>query len=165
MPFYIGENSYNFNSGQPADGITPTGTITITKNRLYEVSNFAQAVINVPTGPARDIDDVQINDNIVNIPAGLYHTNLSINLPLYSIESKNIDKIINTSTHKATLQGSAMYNKGWNTNETTTPIENLQVSISELATGTQIIQSASGTYDISNYQYATVAAPNYQWEF
>lgn len=51
---------------------TPTDSMNINENDTYDVTNYAEAVVNVPTGTARTESDITISGATVNVPAGLY---------------------------------------------------------------------------------------------
>lgn len=53
-------------------GIVPTGDKNIDTNGTHDVTDFANAVVNVPTGTARTSNDVTVSGRTVTVPAGLY---------------------------------------------------------------------------------------------
>lgn len=73
-------------------GITPTGSITITTNTTTDVTNYASAITNVPTGAAKSSSDLTANNLTVTAPAGLYSSDASKTLTDANLTSGNIKK-------------------------------------------------------------------------
>lgn len=56
----------------PSQYIIPTGTININNNDIVDVTNYAFASVNIPTGTARTSTDLTANGSTITAPAGLY---------------------------------------------------------------------------------------------
>lgn len=53
-------------------GVVPTGTKTITTNGTHDVTDYANASVNVPTGTPKTASDITVSGKTVTVPAGLY---------------------------------------------------------------------------------------------
>lgn len=64
------ELTYTFYDSVPSSGIVPSGSITLTDNGTYDVTNYSQAVVDVPSVPGDYHDDLQdVKKAIILVPA------------------------------------------------------------------------------------------------
>lgn len=68
--------------GGDSGGITPSGTIEITENGTYDVTNYASAEVNVSAGAAEpELEEITITANGEYLPTGDGFSKVTVNVP------------------------------------------------------------------------------------
>lgn len=68
--------------GENSGGITPSGTLEITENGTYDVTNYASAEVNVSAGAAEpELEEITITANGEYLPTGDGFSKVTVNVP------------------------------------------------------------------------------------
>ena len=86
---------------------TPSDSITITSNDTYDVTNYAEAVVNVSLGASHTSSDLIVSGPTVTAPAGVYASAASANVASGSVTAppsiSGTSATVSTGTNTLTL--------------------------------------------------------------
>lgn len=142
-----------FTNSGGGSGITPTGTLSISTNGTYNVTNYASANVSVPTGTARTSADLTASGATVTVPAGLYSEQATKSVA-FGTEGTPVATKGAVSNHAVSVTPSVTNTEGYISGGAQTGTA-VSVSASELVSGTLTVDS-SGTKDVTNYASASV---------
>lgn len=138
-------------------GITPTGTIDISTNGTHDVTQYASANVNVPTGTARTSADLSASGATVTAPAGLYTEAASASVASGTEGTPTATKGT-VSNNSVSVTPSVTNSEGYISGGTHSGTA-VTVSASELVSGTKSITANGTGIDVTNYASVDVAVP------
>lgn len=160
-PMTLAEMKNAVDSISTGQGIVPTGTLDITANDTYDVTNYASAVVSVPS----EEPNLQVKTNISpttssqTVTADSGYDGLSfvqINAMPSGTKGTPTATKGTVSNHSISVTPSVTNTTGYITGGTINGTA-VTVAVSELVSGTLTIDS-SGTKDVTNYASASVAS-------
>ena len=145
-----------FTNSGGGSGITPTGTLSISTNGTYNVTNYASANVSVPTGTARTSADLTASGATVTVPAGLYSEQATKSVAS-GTEGTPVATKGAVSNHAVSVTPSVTNIDGYIAGGTKTGTA-VSVSASELVSGSET-KTVNGTYDVTNLAELVVNVP------
>lgn len=135
-----------------------SGTLGIIENGPYDVTEYAEALVDVPTGTSRSGVDVTFSQGNVIIPAGLFAEAVTKAITA-GLVSNPVATVGEVEDHAVEVTPSVTNTEGYVMagTKTGTPVT---VSASDLVSGSTT-KTTNGTFNVTNLASIVVAIPEY----